>query len=318
MTKYLINLKYAWNKKKPRLMWRLVKTYLGILFLGKRPLRYVDFSIGNKCNIRCPHCFANNYRDGEDRITPNDLNRAVTQAMDLGAVNVSLQGGEAMIYEDLKEYVFAARPQENIISITTNGTLIEPKICEEFKSWGVDILTISIDEFRPYLANPDKIMMKALIARNYGLKVTIGTVVTHEHFENKDRMTFMVRMIQFATEKKILLNLILACPSGEWKEDADKYLLTDQDLKWLREWTKKYTYVRTDMDSTWGKRECPAGSEILFVKSDGQVSGCPFVPIYVGNIKNQTLDRLRYWIDESEIYHKDRCVAGSGEFRERL
>ena len=45
---------------------------------------------------------------------------------------------------------------------------------------------------------------------------------------------------------------------------------------------------------------CVAGSGLCYVKPDGEVWPCPFVPISAGNVRNQPLDKIWY---ESELFN---------------
>ena len=173
MQKYWLNFKYAIKLGKPLLIFRLIKTYLGIIFFKNRPLRYVDFAIGYSCNLKCEHCFATALEDGimrrgiplnsnkdsrkmlprggvgRKKLTPKDYGEMVEEAMQLGACNFSFQGGEPTLYPDLIEYIKEAHPEKNVISVTTNGTLLNESKILELKQVGVDILTISLDSADP-------------------------------------------------------------------------------------------------------------------------------------------------------------------------
>lgn len=303
---FIINFTYAWNWRKPILIFRLIKVFSYMLFTGRELLRYVDLQIGKKCNIRCKHCFANMYKDGPSRLTPQEWAVAVDQAMDLGAVNFSFQGGEPLLYPDLLEYVRAARPWENVISVTTNGMFVTKEKCKELKKAGVDILTISIDEFRPM--DYKEIIEKARLAKRCGMKVTIGTVISHENFGSP----FIQEMIDLAEKERMILVLILAAPVGEWEADQ-KIMLTDDEAEAVKAVTKVYNYVRLDFDATYLHHKCPAGTEVLYITSEGEVQSCPFIPRQFGNIKSDSIKAIRDRILASEVLSNNRHICMAGE-----
>ena len=309
MNRYLVNLRYAFNPNKPILFLRLASKYLQKFLTKETTVSYVDLQIGKRCNIRCPHCFVNEYTDdGDDRVSPEEYSKVVKEAMGMGAVIFSFQGGEPLMYPDLKEYVKVAHPEANIISIKTNGTMITKEKCKELKQMGVDILTVSVDKFRPM--EYKVILDRVKLAQKEGMKVTISSVVTHENL----RSEFIQEMIDFAEQNKIILMLILAAPSGKW-EGVDSLMLNQEDLKFLQNIIDTYTYVRTDMDSIYTKHECPAGREIIYIKSDGNTGGCPFVPIEHGNVKDTNIGEIRHRIINDSLFKREVCVAGNGEFR---
>ena len=304
--KYLINFRYAFNIRKPKLILRLVNNFLSLLLTKRELLRYVDLQIGNKCNIRCVHCFANDYADHAGRITVEQFAGVVLDCMKMGAVNFSFQGGEPLLYKDLVDYIRAAKPNQNVISVSTNGMFITPEKCRELKKAGVDILTISIDEFRP--VEYKEIMNKAKLARDCGLKTTIATVVSHENINS----AFIQKIIDFAQRERMILVLILAAPVGEWESD-EKILLTDEEVQTVKSITKRYAYVRLDFDATYIMAKCPAGTEVLYLTSEGDVRCCPFIPRTFGNIKTNRIGDIRERILQSDVLNKNRAICMAGE-----
>ena len=242
MRKFLINFRYAFRPHKPLLTLQLACNYILLIVFKRRLLRYVDFAIGYKCNMNCEYCFAKDKMDPKrGRMPPRHYAKVVEECMKLGAVNFSFQGGEPLLYEDLKDYIKAAQPRKNLISVTTNGILLTEEKIKELKSWGVDVLTISIDNHRPA---QEMIFAKINSARRAGLNVTIGTVVTHQDLERKVEYTLLGNLIHFAYQHKIILMLIFAVPIGKW-EGRDDVILTPEDIKYVRELCKKNPSVQT-------------------------------------------------------------------------
>ncbi|GAF90263.1 unnamed protein product, partial [marine sediment metagenome] len=180
VNRFLINFRYAFNPRKPLLVLRLIWNYILMLIFRKQLLRYVDLAVGYRCNLNCPHCFTNK-ETGKGRMPPKFFAKVARDCMKLGAVNFSFQGGEPLLYDDLKDYIKAAQPHKNLISVATNGTKLTPRVITDLKAWGVDILTISMDRFR--LAEPH-LWFHIDYAREIGMKVTIATVVTHQNINS--------------------------------------------------------------------------------------------------------------------------------------
>jgi MoaA/NifB/PqqE/SkfB family radical SAM enzyme len=295
--KYLLNFKYSFRVQKPRLILRLVLTYLGILFLGKRPLRYVDLAIGYACNLRCEHCFATALeRQGRRRIRPKEYRLVVRQAMAMGAVNFSFQGGEPALYPDLVEFIRNSFPERNVISVTTNGTLLDEEKIVDLKEAGVDILTISLDSgiaeehdrFRGVPGTFAKTMQCIRSARRQGLRVTLGAVVSHKNIRSRG----LVELIDLAHRMNTILFLALAAPVGEWKE-KEEVVLTPDDRVFLGDLLRRYPLVRTDFQANFIHTGCGAVKEILYVTPYGDVLGCPFLHFALGNVFEETLDAIR-------------------------
>lgn len=316
---FFINLRYAFKLNKPLFLMRLIKNYLGIIFLKKRLLRYVDFAIGYKCNLKCEHCFAVSLLDHTRRvITPLEYGRAAKKAMELGALTFSFQGGEPLLYPSLEKYIKAANPRANLISVTTNGTLLNHDNLEKLKKWGVDILTVSLDsgipdehdKFRNREGSFFDIICGIKRALNYGFNVTIGTVVTSGSLRSEG----IARLIDLSRSLKVILMLIQAVPVGRWKNE-EKVLLNKEDLEYLENLVLKNPYVRTDFDANYFKKGCGALKEILYINPYGDVFVCPFIHKSLGNILIEPLNIIRGKALKNDLYkdYHNTCIATIAE-----
>lgn len=295
--KYLLNFRYAFRPRKPILVLRLVYTFLSIFFRKRRPLRYVDFAIGYACNLKCEHCFATALRnDTRRRLTPAEYRQIVMQAMALGAVNFSFQGGEPTIYPELVDYIRNSYPSRNLISVTTNGTLLEREQILELKRAGVDILTISLDSavpeehdrFRGVAGTFDKTMNTVKLALSHGLNVTLGTVVSHKNIKSQG----IINLIELAHELNVIIFFALAAPLGEWA-DNDDIILTEDDREYMYALVRKYPLLRTDFEANFIHWGCGAVKEILYITPYGDVLPCPFLHFSLGNVMEEPLASIR-------------------------
>jgi MoaA/NifB/PqqE/SkfB family radical SAM enzyme len=225
-----------------------------------------------------------------------DYERVMREANRLGAVNFSFQGGEPLIYSDLEELIKAAYPYKNIISVTTNGTLLTTEKVKRLKKLGVDIFTISLDSLnadehdtiRNKKGTFEKTMNGIQTALKHGCNVTIGTVLSHQNIKSEG----IEKLFEWVCNKHITLCLALAVPAGEWARNSD-ILLTDNDMSYLNKLLKKYPFVRTDFDANFIKWGCGAIKEILYITPYGDVLPCPYIHISFGNIFENSLQEIR-------------------------
>jgi MoaA/NifB/PqqE/SkfB family radical SAM enzyme len=310
-----MNFKYAFRPHKPIMMMRLVSAFFKILVLKKQPLRYVDFNITDKCNLLCQHCFATAFKQTDrPKMQIDDYRRVMKEANKLGAVNFSFQGGEPLLYPQLEEIIKSAAPYKNVISVTTNGTLLTPERAKRLKKIGVDIFTISLDSinpeehdsFRNKKGTYEKTLKGIESALESGCNVTIGSVLSHQNIRSEG----IEKLFEWATKKRLTLCLSLAVPIGEWAGNSD-VLLTDEDMAYLETMRKKYPFVRTDFEANYVKWGCGAIKEILYVTPYGDVLPCPYIHISFGNIFEQSLEDIRNIALENE-YFKDywqKCLC---------
>lgn len=322
--KYLLNFRYAFRPGKPFLVLRLVITYLGIIFLRRKPLRYVDLAIGYACNLKCEHCFATALeKKGRKEITPIEYHEIVKQAMKLGAVNFSFQGGEPTMYSTLLDFIKNTYPERNLISVTTNAALLDEEKILKLKKAGVDILTISLDSavpeehdrFRGAKGTFEKTMNTIKLALKNGLNVTLGAVVSHQNVRSKG----LIDLIKLAHRLNVVICLALATPIGEWENNED-IILTDGDRDYLYAMVKKYPLLRTDFQANFIHWGCGAIKEILYITPYGDVLPCPFIHCSVGNVFEENLKDIRNNALQNpyfDHYHHLCLAAEDKEFMEK-
>lgn len=314
--RFLMNLRYSFNIHKPLLMARLARAVIRS-WLGRPPLRYVDFAINFACNLQCDHCFATVLkRNSAQRLTVKDYSRVAEECMKLGCVNFSFQGGEPLLDRRLYEIIAACKPEQNVISVTTNGTLFNTEVLEELKSLGVDILTVSLDSgipeehdaFRGMPGAFEKTLSGIKEALNANLKVTVGCVVTRKNLRSEG----LHRLFGLTKSMKLITYAILPVPAGKWIRNKD-ILLQKDDLAYLYWLTSKSRYLRTDMQANFGQWGCGAGKEILYITPYGDALPCPFMHITFGNVLEESVGTIRrrmLKIPELHYYHK-KCLVSS-------
>lgn len=320
---FALNFRYAFRPNKPELVARLAWAVLKTKLIGRAPLRYVDFSINHSCNLTCAHCFAKALHvKGRPSMRVEDYARVARECMAMGTVNFSFQGGEPLLSKDLQQIIQACQPRRNVISVTTNGTLLTPARVLELRSWGVDILTVSLDSglasehdaFRGMPGALEKAKAGIDSALDAGINVTIGTVVTHSSL----RSDGIKKVIEYAKRKKMLLYFILPVPAGNWMANMD-ILLTDEDMAYIEELTKSNSYIRTDFQANLGPSGCGAAKEILYLTPYGDVLPCPFMHISFGNVLSEPVAAIRSRMLQNPylgVYHQKCLVSTDRQFIE--
>lgn len=314
-----LNAKIAFRPRKPLLLARLAKAVLRAQLTSRPFLRYVDFAVDFACNLKCEHCFATSLNEpGRRRMDEADYARVAREAMALGAVNFSFQGGEPLMHDGLDAIVAACRPDRNLVSITTNGTLLDEAAMTRLKGIGADILTVSLDSsipeehdrFRGKEGTFEKAMSGIRLALAHGFAVNLGTVVTHQSLRSEG----ITGLIRTAREMKLVLYLILPVPAGRWTDNEDM-MLTEEDLEYIDELTRTTPYVRTDFQANLGPRGCGAVKEILYLTPYGDVLACPFLHIALGNIFDESLEDIRNRALRNRYFdhYHQKCLVSTDE-----
>ncbi|ALV61725.1 Molybdenum cofactor biosynthesis protein MoaA [Thermococcus sp. 2319x1] len=109
-----------------------------------RPVTNLRISLTNECNLNCFYC----HREGQtlsfQEMKPEEIERIVRIASQLGIKKVKLTGGEPTVRKDIVEIVRRIRPYVEDLSMTTNGTTMK-LLAEPLKEAGLDRVNISLD-----------------------------------------------------------------------------------------------------------------------------------------------------------------------------
>lgn len=116
-----------------------------------RTIRDLRLSITDRCNFRCVYCMEPDVRffPREQLLSGDELVRIASIAKSLGIRRLRLTGGEPTLRPELDEII--ERIGElgfDDLSMTTNGSLLEPSRLRLWKAAGLTRLTFSLDSAR--------------------------------------------------------------------------------------------------------------------------------------------------------------------------
>lgn len=309
-------IQYGLIWRKPRFLARMGGFYLRSFVVRERqPLRYVDFAVDYACNLKCAHCFATSLETSKHpRLQVEDYRRIARECLDLGAIHLSLQGGEATLVKNLEDLIRNMSPERALFSITTNGTTITPELARRLRKWGIDQLNISIDSFIPEVHDKfrgvagawEKTFNGLQTARRTGLHVQVNTTVSKWSLYTSG----FLQLVDYCVANRILLNIVLAAPSGNWDANLNATLDAD-DMRVVRAIIQSTAYVRQDMDSIVLGRGCPAMKEAIYITPFGDVLCCPFIHVSFGNLHEEPLKVI---VDRALEYpflqaHAKQCLV---------
>jgi cyclic pyranopterin phosphate synthase len=113
-----------------------------------RPLLNLRIALTRPCNLHCSFCHA----EGEDKLAENHVEmtadevvRIANVAVRLGVSRIKLTGGEPLLRKDIVQIVrgIASIPGLEELSMTTNGTLLEP-LARELRANGLKRVNINL------------------------------------------------------------------------------------------------------------------------------------------------------------------------------
>jgi radical SAM protein with 4Fe4S-binding SPASM domain len=107
-----------------------------------------SFEITFRCNLRCVHCYIPDY-SGRDEMSTAEIARILSEAADLGCLWLLLTGGEVLSRKDFPEIYMHAKRLGLLLTVFTNGTLMDERIADllaEYPPHGLEITLYGLSD----------------------------------------------------------------------------------------------------------------------------------------------------------------------------
>jgi radical SAM protein with 4Fe4S-binding SPASM domain len=314
----------------------------------------VSYTITRACNLRCLHCHVSAREPMPDELTLKEAIHTIDEMHSLGTQAVIFSGGEPLLRKDFVLQLIEHCDDLGIIpAMLSNGLLMTPQTVLELQEAGLKAVGLPIDSVVPekhdHLRNVPGSFGKTLQAIKACLELDLEVVVTTMAL--KDTYTEMPARIEYlnslGVDEVAVYDLV---PVGRGKDVMDNAMTMEQRvnlIKWLQSQQEDtemtftmsggmplYPEIACEMHRNHGTKAkdllikefwihqgigCPAGNMYFSLRPNGDVYPCPFLPIKVGNIREQSLREI--W-QKSPILNalrqrrnlKGKC--GSCEYRE--
>ncbi len=191
------------------------------------------FYISGGCNLSCKHCWISPESKNGD-LNSDGVKDVINQAVELGARNVKLTGGEPFLRKDIFQILQFIREKNLAVIIETNGTFIQEREAEELKRLGVGFISVSIDgpdaEFHDKLRGVKGAFEMAVrgikALKKAGFSPQVIACIYRKNVSDIERLALLVQDLGAGSLK---LNPIMQIGRGE-NFDKEKELLGVKEL----------------------------------------------------------------------------------------
>jgi MoaA/NifB/PqqE/SkfB family radical SAM enzyme/protein-L-isoaspartate O-methyltransferase len=275
----------------------------GFRLLGdadERRLYSVALAVTNRCMFNCWHCY-NAGRSQED-LSLETLRSLVGELHELGAVMVTLTGGEPLLRDDLEEIV-GLFDERCCLIVGTTGMGLTDERARRLRDGGVFGIGVSLDSAdgkeHDRLRGTEGAFQTALsalqTAGRHDLYPYVVAVATREFLRPECFMSFMRFAADVGAREVHLLE-----PSATGKlAGQTEVLLTKSERHLILEYQKQVardedlpilsSYVYLESPQAFG---CGAGLTHLYIDGSGEVCPCQLAPLSFGNVRRERLARI--------------------------
>ena len=274
------------------------------------------WEVTSACNLTCIHCHATGGRPSPDEM---DTHQAKKFIEDLAIAEefrmLVYTGGEPMVRPDIFELLAHSRGVGFQNVIATNAVLIDDRVALELKKTGVVGIAVSLDSARPethnFVRNHPNAFARAIrgirAVKKAGMLLQINVTAMSYNFDHLDEL------VSLADESGAAIMLMYQLvPVGRGLKIEDAGLDLGENERLINFLHSKQQTTRTiiepvagpqywphlleahGMTSGWRLRlaeklfhGCSAGRGFVYIKPNGDVWPCPFVPVNCGNAQKE-------------------------------
>ncbi|MDD5674541.1 MAG: radical SAM protein [Chitinivibrionales bacterium] len=251
----------------------------------------IQIELTYKCNCKCYYCYQKNYPECKE-LTTKQWITIFGQLKDMGALYLTLTGGEPLIRKDFLDIVENARKKGFAISIITNGSLVTPPIAEKISELGVMDVGVSF-----HAANARRHDKLAGLKNSYG--AALAAVKMLRKNDIKVLVKHSVSSVNFGQYKKLEAFAgengcgfecdftVFPASAGE----VSPYRLKQNQLeKFIKDFN--ITSLPCTMDKSTEMLHCDAGRSVLGITPVGEVRPCILLPISFGSLTRNPLTKI--------------------------
>lgn len=295
----------------------------------------VSWNLTYRCNLACEHCYldaggtplvsSENFADRSELSTDECFKVIEEIAAFAPECLTILTGGEPLLRRDILSIVRRAAERGLWVVIGTNGVRITENVAQRLAEAGARGLSLSLDaldperhdRFRKVRGAWRNTVEGAEILNRAGLPFIVQTTAGSHNLGELDAIA------DFAHERLAakVWNLYFLVPTGRGQFVSDitpeQY---DEVLAALYRIQRKYDrrmlvnakcaphYIKTVLEHgdrppirvySDGAGGCPAGTHYMGIRPNGDVTPCPYLPMFAGNLRSAALADL--W-QSSELF----------------
>ena len=287
----------------------------------------VSWNLTYRCNLACEHCYLDaggtplvgteNFADRSELGT-DECFRVIDELATFAPECVTiLTGGEPLLRRDILEIVKRAAERGLWVVVGTNGVRITENVSQRLAEAGARGLSLSLDaldpdrhdRFRKVRGAWQNTVDGAGILNKTGLPFIVQTTAGSHNLGELEAIA------DFAHERLAakVWNLYFLVPTGRGQFVSDitpaQY---DEVLASLYRIQRKYDrrmlvnakcaphYIKTVLENSGtqfrtysgGAGGCPAGTHYMGIRPNGDVTPCPYLPVFAGTLRSSSLADL--------------------------
>lgn len=297
--------------------WRSIPAAAGAVGMGCIGYGYhAVWEATRACNLRCAHCHARSSHPASGELDTASARRMIRDIAAVGRFRMLVfSGGEPLLRPDIDELLLRARSAGLVTVLATNGTLVDRPRAAELRRLGVACVAVSIDSHRAGVHNAlrrdERAFTLAVTALEACRAEGLATQVNFTAMKtNLPDVSGVARLCgELGADIMLCYQLVpmgrAGALAGQSLGPIENRCLVDAIRRLQRDSraiiepvaAPQYWPHLLGRDRPHERRMtrptffhgCAAGWGLVYIKPDGEVWPCPFVPVSGGNVREQPL-----------------------------
>jgi AdoMet-dependent heme synthase len=297
---------------------KVLRTAAGATAIGCTGYPYhVVWEVTTRCNLNCIHCYAGSVDSAQAELTTAEGKRFLDQVAAVGDIRmIVITGGEPLLRKDIFELVEYAGKLGLSVIFSTNGTLLTPDMAKDLARLGVANFSISLDGFtescHESIRRQPGCFQKALDGLNAAAQTPACVQVNFTAMQ--ENLAELPGVIDYA--ESLGADIIMVFQAIPPRQERGAHELdAEQQASLMKTIAKKQkktralimpvccpeywpmllesrlvTPVRVMQEQVFAG--CGAGKGFSYVRFDGDVWPCNFIPIAAGNVREKSFTEI--------------------------
>lgn len=268
---------------------------------------YATIELTLSCNLRCVHCYNFDRAEPQPKrakgaeLTPPEILSAIDQVATAGAMFVAFTGGEALLHPHVLDFVRRARERSCLVTLKSNGMLLEPARVRALKAAGVAKVDVSLyggsagthDAFTRQLGSFDATVRGIRNAIDAGLRVSVAYCLVRSNAHEVERMIELAEQLGVSAGLDPQITARYDGTTSSLDERVDRATLESLYGGALAR------FVGPPDCNPDRSVQCSCARSVCAISSTGDVYPCIGAPIASGNLREQTFAEI--WESSPEL-----------------
>jgi len=271
----------------------------------------LSWNVTRECNLKCNHCYINAAdKKLENELTTEEGKRLIDQICEVSRPLLVLSGGEPLLRPDIYELIKYGSNKGLKMGLGSNGSLIDDTVAKKLKASGITTVSISIDshlaaqhdDFRGVIGSWEKAVNAIKVLHANNVLVQVNTTLTHDNYDQIDDIMSLSESIGVEN-----FHLFFLVPTGRGvkMDDISPQKYEDMITNTFAKVSKHRLNVRPScapqfmriaqgmgLDMRQWIRGCIAGMYYCRIYPNGDITPCPYLPIKVGNVRENSFKEI--------------------------